>query len=200
MSEIANTDHPIHEPLARRWSPVCFDPRPIRAVDLCSLFEAARWAASSFNEQPWSFVIATRDDNLEFERLLSCLVEANQQWAVNASVLSLNCTKVKFAQNGKPNTAAEHDLGLAVGNLCVEATVRGLAVHQMKGIVPARARELLRLPPDVEPCTAMAIGYRASPDSMDESLRRRDTAPRQRNPLREFVFAGKWGDAATLKR
>src|SRR5580704_17376487 len=90
---------------------------------------AARWAPSSYNEQPWRYVVATRDDRAQFERLLSCLVEGNQAWAKHVPVLALGIVSLKFAKNGKDNRAAVHDLGLAAGNLVVEATARGLRVH-----------------------------------------------------------------------
>ena len=121
----AGPDHPIHDLLARRWSPYGFADRPVPAADLRSLFEAARWAASSYNEQPWTYIVATKEDPEEFARLLSCLVEGNQAWAQAAPVLALGCTSLVFKKNGKPNAAAIHDLGLAAGNLCAEATARG---------------------------------------------------------------------------
>src|SRR5579864_8707816 len=106
-------DYPIHELIARRWSPCAFADRPVPVDDLRSLFEAARWAASSYNEQPWRYIVATKADRAEFERLLSCLVEGNQAWAKTAPVLALGCTSLNFAYNNKPNAAALHDLGLA---------------------------------------------------------------------------------------
>jgi nitroreductase len=108
----ASPDHPIHELIARRWSPYAFADRPVPEDDLRSLFEAARWAASSYNEQPWSYIVATKADPAGFERLLSCLVEGNRAWAEAAPVLALGCTSLTFARNGKPNAAAVHDLGL----------------------------------------------------------------------------------------
>lgn len=118
----AATDHPILKLLAERWSPYGFEERPVPEADLRSLFEAARWAASSYNEQPWNYLVATRENPAEFERLLSCLVEANQAWAKRAPVLVLGVVSLRFAENKKDNRAAVHDLGLAAGNLVVEAT------------------------------------------------------------------------------
>ncbi len=129
----ASTDYPIHDLLAERWSPYGFADRPVAQTDLRSLFEAARWAASSYNEQPWSFLVATREDPEEFARLLSCLVDGNQGWAKAAPVLALGVVSLRFSRNNKENRAAVHDLGLAAGNLVVEATARGLCVHQMIG-------------------------------------------------------------------
>ena len=103
MQKQATTDFPVHELIARRWSPYGFADRPVSVDDLHSLFEAARWAASSYNEQPWSYIVATRDDPEEYERLLSCLVEANQAWAGGAPVLMLAVASHRFSRNNKPN-------------------------------------------------------------------------------------------------
>lgn len=125
----ATPAHPIHELVAGRWSPYAFSDRPVSDDDLVSLFEAARWAASSYNEQPWSYIVATKANPEEFERLLSCLIEANQVWARAAPVLGLGCTSLHFSHNNRPNAAAVHDLGLASATLTLEATARGLFVE-----------------------------------------------------------------------
>src|SRR5438874_10538077 len=153
----ATADHPIHELIARRWSPYAFSDRPVSDDDLRSLFEAARWAASSYNEQPWRYIVGTKGDPEGFERLLSCLVEGNQGWAKAAPVLALGCTSLYFALNGKPNAAAVHDLGIASATLTLGATARGLFVHQMIGMLPDKARELYRIPEGVQPMTGLAI-------------------------------------------
>lgn len=194
----AATDHPIQELLARRWSPYAFADRPVSKADLLSLFEAARWAPSSYNEQPWSYIVATREDPQAFELLLSCLVEGNQTWAKYAPVLALGCTRLKFTRNGQPNAAAHHDLGLASENLVIEATARGLTVHQMIGILPDRARAVYRVPEDVQPLTGVAIGYPGDPARLAENLRSRDSARRPRKPLADFIFGGQWGSASSL--
>ena len=187
-----STDYPIHELLAERWSPYAFDDRPVPEADLRSLFEAARWAPSSYNEQPWRYIVCTKDDPAQFQRLLSCLVDGNQIWAKAAPVLALGVVSLKFARNAKDNRAAVHDLGLAAGNLLLEATTRGLLVHQMIGILPDKAREIYEIPEGFEAWTALAIGYKGDPMSLPDQLRERDLAPRQRKPLREFIFSGKW--------
>ncbi len=192
----ANPAYPIQELIARRWSPYAFADRPVAEADLRSLFEAARWAASSYNEQPWRYIVATKANPAEFEQLLSCLVEGNQGWAKAVPVLALGCTSLNFMLNGKPNAAAEHDLGLASATLTLEATARGLVVHQMIGILPDRARELYRIPDGFKALTGLAIGYAADPATVPESLRARDLAPRTRRPLNEFVFGGQWGKVA----
>jgi nitroreductase len=198
MSMRANTDHPVNELISQRWSPYAFADRSVSRNDLLSLFEAARWAPSSYNEQPWSYVVATREQPEEFARVLSCLVEGNQFWAKAAPVLAIGCTRLTFVRNGQPNAAALHDLGLASANLLVEATSRGLAVHQMIGIVPERARELFQIPAEVQPLTGLAIGYAGDPAQLPDPLRPRDAARRPRKPLSEFVFTGRWGTKSPL--
>jgi nitroreductase len=194
----AVTDYPILPILAERWSPYGFEDRPVSETDLCSLFEAARWAASSYNEQPWNYLVATNENSAEFGRLLSCLVEANQAWAKKAPVLVLGIVSLRFARNNQDNRAAVHDLGLAAGNLLAEATTRGLSVHQMIGILPDKARELYQIPEFFEAWTAMAIGYKADPAKLPDALRERDMALRQRKPLNKFVFTGRWGHPMPL--
>jgi nitroreductase len=198
MTMRAATDHPVHELIAARWSPYAFADRPVAKEDLLALFEAARWAPSSYNEQPWSYLVATRDDPQGFDTMLSCLVEGNRLWAKAAPVLALGCTSLFFKKNGKPNAAAIHDLGLASATLALEATARGLFVHQMIGILPDKARQLYRVPEGVQPLTGLAIGYAADPNALPEKYRDRDLAPRSRKPLAEFVFGGEWGTASTV--
>jgi len=198
MHKQATPDHPIHELIARRWSPYAFADRPVLEDDLRSLFEAARWAASSYNEQPWSYIVATKANPAEHERLLSCLVEGNQPWAKAAPVLALGCTSLRFARINKPNAAAVHDLGLASATVTLEAMARGLFVHQMIGILPEKSRELYGIPEGVQPLTGLAIGYAADPNILPEVYRQRDLAPRQRKPLAAFVFGGQWGSASNI--
>ena len=134
MEKPANTDYPIEEILRRRWSPRAFSERMVETEKLKRLFEAVRWAPSSFNEQPWSFIVATKQKQEEHARLLSCLVEKNQQWAHLAPVLMVSIARSNFEKTGKPNRHAFHDVGLAMGNLLVEATALGLCVHQMRRV------------------------------------------------------------------
>lgn len=193
----AKPDHPIHELIADRWSPYVFEPREVEREKLLSCLEAARWAASSFNEQPWSFIVAERSDRGEFNRMLSCLMEANQAWAANAGVLLLTVVAKSFSRNNNPNRVAEHDLGLAAGNLSLQATQLGLAVHQMAGVELSKARSTYAVPDSHDPVTAIAIGYAGDPSS-NEALAERDTSPRSRKPLSEFVFSGTWRQTANL--
>jgi nitroreductase len=171
MSMEVFADHPVHELLTKRWSPYSFDVQSVTDEDLRSLFEAARWAPSSYNEQPWNYIVAKKENPEEFQRLLSCLVEGNQVWAKAAPVLALGIAKLRFARDDQPNRAAIHDLGLAAGNLVVEATARGLWVHQMIGILPDKAREIYAIPEGYEPLTGIAIGYAGDPKALPKGLR-----------------------------
>ncbi len=144
--------------------------------------------------------MASKEDAAGYEKVLSCLVEGNQAWAKFAPVLAIGCTSLKFSRNGQPNAAALHDLGQASAYLALEATALGLAVHQMIGILPDRARELFQVPEGVQPLTGLAIGYLGDPKSLPEQLGSRDTAPRKRKPLAEFVFSGRWGTTAANVR
>ena len=193
MTREAKTRFEVHELIRRRWSPYALDPdRSINAAELESLFEAAAWAASSFNEQPWRFIVARKEQSGEFSRMLACLMEANQVWARNASALVLGLTRDAFTRNGKPNRVALHDLGLAAGSLTLEATYRGMVVHQMAGIEAQKIVETYGVPAGFTPQTAIAIGYPADPSILPEELRGRDTGERTRKELGEFVFVEKW--------
>ncbi len=182
----------IHPLLATRRSPYAFSTRPVEAENLRALFEAARWAPSSYNEQPWRFIVATREEPTDYVRVLETLVEGNRTWAQNAPVLTLAVARLDFNQSGRPNRHALYDLGQAVAHLSVEATARGLAVHQMGGFDPARARELFNIPAGYEPVAALAIGYPGTGENLPDSLRKRDLAPRSRKQLGEVVFSGTW--------
>ena len=196
MSKEASPDHPVHELVARRWSPYGFADREVADDVLASLFEAARWAASAFNEQPWRYIVARRSDREAFARMLPCLVEANQAWAQAASALVLGICKTEFSHNSAANRVALHDLGLAAATLTFEATARGLHVHQMAGIVPETIRSTYDVPEGYEPATAIAIGYAAELSSLPPDIAKRDAAPRARKPLAEFVFGQRWDDPA----
>ena len=186
------TDHPIHALLGSRWSPYAFDPdRDVSTEDLTSLFEAARWTMSSYNEQPWRFIVGVRSrDRPTWDQVFNVLVEGNQIWAKNAPVLVLGILVQNFARNGKINTAAAHDLGAAAASLTFEATARGLNVHQMIGIDPEKARETFALPDSFEPLTALAIGYAGAPEAVDAAIALRDARPRTRKPLQEIILRG----------
>jgi nitroreductase len=198
VSKRADTDHPIHDPIAERWSPVVFDERPVEPAALASLFEAARWAASCFNDQPWTYVVGARGQGDAWQGLLDCLVEGNQTWARHAPVLALAVASRRFAHNDKPNRHAWYDVGQATATLALQATTLGLVVHQMAGFDADAARTRFAIPETHEAVAAVAIGHPGDPAKAEEALRERDAAPRRRKPLAEFVFGDRFGEAAPL--
>ena len=180
--------------IRERWSPYAFDGRPVAASAISHCFTAASWAASSYNEQPWYFIVAHREDSVEFERMVSCLLDANQSWAKYAGALILTVSQEAFSRNGTPNRVHQHDLGQAAAHFALQATALGLAIHQMAGIHISKIRAEYQIPEGFAPQTAIAVGYPAEkPAPRQEELAGRDQAPRQRKPLTQFVFKGRWG-------
>ena len=196
MKKPAPSDFPVHELIRERWSPRAFADKSVPQDVLRSIFEAARWAPSSFNEQPWAYIVATKDDKENFEKMLSVLVDFNVQWAKSAPVLALAVAKLAFANNNAPNRNAQYDTGAATALLSVEATARGLAVHQMAGFDAEKARKVFEIPKGWEPIAALAIGYPGDPASLPAPLKDREMAPRTRKPIAEFVMADQWGHTA----
>jgi len=182
----------MHELIEKRWSPRAFSAQPVETEKLNELFEAARWAASCYNEQPWRFVYAAREEKELFRKLFDCLVERNQQWVKTAPLLLLTVARRDFSHNGKPNRHAWHDVGLALGNFTLQAVALGLFVHQMAGFSSEKARENLGIPADFEPVAMVAVGYPGDPAQLPEELRAREGAPRTRKPLADIVFHGAW--------
>ena len=198
MHKPAATDVSLHELIRNRWSPRAFSEEPVGPEVLRSLFEAARWAPSSNNEQPWAYMVAAKDDPENFAKMLSVLVEFNANWAKHAPVLALSVAHLKAQRDAKPNRVALHDVGSASAQLTLEANARGLQVHQMAGFDADKARQAFAIPADWEPVAAMAIGYPGDPASLPDKLRERELAPRTRKPLSEFVMTGGWGHTASF--
>ncbi len=188
----AAADHEITGLLAERWSPRAFSDRMIEKEKILSLFEAARWAPSAFNEQPWRFIAASRIKPREFKKMLSCLADSNHVWAKRAPLLMILVVKNRFDYNGKPNRWAMHDCGLALENLLLEAAALGLQGHPMAGFSTDAVREYYGVPDDYEPLVAIAVGYVGEPELLEGELRDRELDRRERLPLDDFVFAGKW--------
>lgn len=190
---------PVHDLIKHRWSPRAFDSKPLTAQDLKCLFEAARWASSSYNAQPWYFIIATKEDPENFQKVLSTFVEFNQGWAKNAAAVGLSVAGHKMPHDGSQNRHAFHDVGQAATTLSLEAASHGFQVHQMAGILPDKAREVFGIPADFEAVAGFAIGYPGDPNSLPEGrLRDQESGDRQRKPLSDFVFTGKWGNVSPI--
>ena len=167
--------------IKERFSPYEFTDKNISEQDLLTLFEAAGKAASAFNEQPWRFIYALRDDEENFKRIHECLVEGNQGWTKDVAALAITVVSKKFKLNGHDNRVAQHDLGLAVGNLTVQASSMGIHLHQMAGIIPEKAIELLDIPEGYEPVTAIAFGYYEG-----------ESGVKERKSVDEIAFKGRW--------
>ena len=198
LQKTAETSAPIHDVIGRRWSPRAFDSPPVEPEKLRSLFEAARWAASSYNGQPWYFIVATKDDPESYKKILDSLVEFNQGWARNAPVVGLSVAGLKMPQDGSANRHAFHDVGQAAASLALQATALGLQIHQMAGIIPDKARETFGIPADYEAVAGFVIGYPGDPASLPDPLRQREQGARERKPVSSFVFTGQWGHTAPL--
>jgi nitroreductase len=195
MEKPAPTKYPIHELIRDRWSPRAFSDRPVEEGMLHRLFEAARWAPSSFNEQPWNFVVATKQDEEPHRALAECLNESNRAWAQHAPVLMMSVARLTYSRNGKPNRYAYHDVGQAVAMLLVQATDLELVAHQMAGFDREMAREALAIPEGYDPVAAIALGYPGDPESLSAELQKKEYRPRKRRDFNEFVWSGTFGTA-----
>ena len=199
LKKPADANHPIHDLIRERWSPRAFANKPVAKETLLSVLEAARWAASSNNGQPWAFIVATKEDAAEHQRLVDCLMPGNQGWAINAPVLMLSFARKNWEGEDRANRTAQHDVGLAAGTLTLQAEAEGLVVHQMAGIDVSKIREVYDVPEVYDPMAAIALGYQGGVDDLDsETFREREVAPRVRKPLRDFVFGGKFGTSSPL--
>jgi nitroreductase len=194
MHKPAPTDHPVHDLIARRYSPRAFTEQPVTPAEVLSLLEAARWAASCANEQPWRYIVAMRSDRDAFDKLLGCLVEGNRPWCQHAQVLMLSVATTGFARNGDPNAHAWHDVGQASASMAIQAAAMGLQIHQMAGFHRDKAREAFAIPAGFEPVAAIAVGYPGEPDSLPAPLAERERAARQRRSVAEIVHGATWGE------
>ena len=195
----ADTSAPVLPLIARRWSPVGFDPtRLIDAATLRSILEAGRWAASSYNLQPWRFIVARRQDEAAFGKMLDLLREGNQTWAGKAAVLMI-CAAHKHGRGDAINRHASHDLGQALAQMSLQALRFDIYTHQMAGFYPDKSREAYGIPEAYEPFTAAAFGYRvADASQLSDAHQQRDSSLRQRQPLPELVFGDAWSEPASF--
>jgi nitroreductase len=203
----------VPDMILKRWSPRAFADKSVSATDLKAVFTAAQWAASSYNEQPWRFIVGQRSatasapgasevdavtDSSTYSLILGTLGEFNQAWVKSAPVLILSVARTRFAKNGHPNRHAMHDTGAATANLALAATSLGLSTHSMAGFDPEKARAAFHIPADYEPAAVTALGYCGDPESLEGELHEREVTPRERKPLGEIVFSGAWEKAAAL--
>lgn len=179
--------HPLADNISKRWSPRAYSEKELTEVQIMTLFEAARWAASCMNAQPWRFIWSPRDHSQKYQMLLDCLNPSNREWAFRAPLLILSLVKTDFA-NGKPNPWARHDLGLAIGNFTLQASAMDIFVHNMGGFDASKARELFQLPDHLEPVTMITAGYLGDSTLLSEYNQKREQEIQTRMPLQEMFL------------
>ena len=195
QDRLAQTSKPIHDLLARRWSPRAFDPnRPVSRDQLRTLLEAGRWAPSCNGDEPWRYLIWDKArDPAGWQKAFECLSENNKKWVKNVPLLMLSCAGSTFEATGKPNRWTQHDTGAASVSMALQAAAMGLIIHQMGGWDVEKARAAFAIPPEYTPMAMIAVGYQASPDILDDETKAKELRPRARKPLAERFFEGGWG-------
>ncbi len=190
-------EHPVLDVIRSRWSPAVYSPQAVEPETLLTILEAARSAPSSYNAQPWSFLVARKEDPEEFTRMLSCLVPGNVAWAQHVPVLMISVAKLQFDHNASANRHAFHDTGIATGFLMLQAASMGVMAHGMAGFDSAKAREIYSIPESHEAVAAIGMGYPGDEQAAPEELRKRNQR-KPRRTLQQFVFAGRWGQPLPL--
>lgn len=190
-----DTQEKIDDLLVKRWSGRAYDAnRPVAHEHIISLLEAARWAPSCYGDEPWRYIVCDKSTNkAAWDKAFSCLADGNQSWAVNAPVLLLALANTIFSHNDDDNRWAQYDTGAASMSLCIQATSLGLMVHQMGGFSAEKAAEVFSIPEQFTSMAMMAIGYQLAEDKITGELMQRESSERQRNPLADQFFDGKWG-------
>jgi len=199
LEKPAQTSKPIHELLARRWSPRAFDPkRPVSREQLKVLLEAGRWAPSCNGDEPWRYLIWDKGrDPQGWQKAYDCLNENNKKWVKNVPLLMLSCAGSAFEATGKPNRWTQHDTGAASVSMALQAVAMGLVVHQMGGWDADKARAAFAIPAEYTPMAMIAVGYQASPEILDDETKAKEMRPRARKPVAERFFEGGWGKGVT---
>lgn len=181
-------DYKVLDVIEKRWSPRAFSDKLIAKQDILTMLEAARWAASAFNEQPWRFIVAPKDQSKDYEKALSCLRKGNQSWAINAPLIILTVVKTTFSNTGGENKNARYDLGQAVSALVLQAAKLDIYAHQMAGIYPEKVKEKYHLSDEHEAVTAIALGYLGDLEQLPADLQEREKSARVRKSIEEITI------------
>jgi nitroreductase len=191
----AVTAAPIHELMARRWSPRAFDrAKPVSRAQVLALIEAARWAPSCNGDEPWRFLVWNRaDDEAGWQQVFGLLSENNRKWCDNVPVFMLACAGSVFGHSGKPNRHAQYDTGMASLSLSLQAVALGLVAHQMGGFDSDKARAAFGVPDGYTPMAMIAVGYQADPAVLPDEVKAKELAPRKRKAVGDCFYAGSWG-------
>jgi nitroreductase len=197
----AITSVPIHDLLARRWSPRAYDKaRPVTREQLVTIMEAGRWAPSCNGDEPWRYLVWDRTRNPEgWQKAFDCLSESNKKWVQNVPLLMLSCAGSLFGHSGKPNRWTQHDTGAASVCMALQAEALGLVIHQMGGYDAEKVRAAFAIPAEYTPMAMIAVGYQAEPDILDEETKAKELRPRVRKPLAERFYEGGWEKPVALK-
>jgi nitroreductase len=188
MQKSAEFESPVLDAIQQRRSRRAYSDQPVEVEKIHSLFEAARWAPSSVNEQPWLYLYATRDQTELWQKVFESLNDGNKVWAKNAPLLIVSLVRKNFIRNDHPNTSARYDLGGANALLSIQAAHLGLNVHQMGGFNADLLRQNLQIPATLDPVVIMAIGYPGDAQTLPDHLKIRELAPRERYVQQEFVM------------
>jgi nitroreductase len=188
MEKLANTTLDIHPLIKKRWSPRAFKTVAIKKEKLERIIEAARWSASCNNEQPWRFIIGLKQDHSVYDKIFTCLTKGNQVWAKNAPCLIVILMKKTFTHNNKDNKWAKYDCGQAAAYMSLQALEDNLYVHQMAGFDQGKVKELFQISDDLEPITAMAIGYQGDANILPDDIKKTELAPRKRLNVEEIIL------------
>lgn len=197
MHKPAVTQEPIHDIIANRWSGRGYDAnKAVSKAQIISMLEAARWAPSCYGDQPWRFIVWDKNqDAAAWQKAFDCIMPGNQTWAKNAPVLILICADTLFNHNQKPNRWGGYDTGAAALSLSLQATSLGLMTHQMGGYDGDKARTAFNIPEQYQTMAMLSVGYAADLDSLDDELKEREQAPRQRRDLGELFYSNTWDKA-----
>ena len=197
----ATTSVPIHDLMARRWSPRAYDvKRPVTREQLVTILEAGRWAPSCNGDEPWRYLVWDRARDAEgWQKAFDCLTESNRKWVKNVPVLMLSCAGSAFGATGKPNRWTQHDTGACSVSMALQAVALGLIIHQMGGFDIEKARAAFSIPAEYTPMAMIAVGYQAEPDILDEETKAKELRPRARKPLGERFFERGWSNPVDLK-
>jgi nitroreductase len=197
MEKEATTRYTLHPLLKRRWSPRAFTDKAIEKEKLQRIFEAARWAPSAGNEQPWKFIVGINPDET-WQKIFDSLADGNKLWNQNVPVLIISIGKKIYSRDQSPYFHFQYDTGQSVAHLSVEAMNQGLFVHQMAGFSSEKIIKDFDVPSDHQPLTAIALGYPGNPDDLPEQLKKRELAERTRKDFSDFVFSGTFGAAINI--
>ena len=196
MAEKTNVlilEHEIMSVLTQRRSPRAYSDKAVSAEVLEQVFTAASSAASCFGEQPWRYIIGSQVASPDaFGKILGSMMEFNQVWAKKAPVLAVGVAKLQFSHDNNPNGWAKYDVGQATSTMAVQAAELGLQIHQMAGFSPDAVRAAFGIPEGFDPVVVFTLGYPGPASNLPDGLREKETAPRTRKPLAEFLFEGAW--------